>query len=116
MKSLQLLKRAFGYIGHPAYEHSLGVKEAADAISDEIKQYLYPDQQSFGQKAVGLSFNPSNDDSVNNCKQGFADLIDQMNELRANSASGEQKRLASVAITEMQTAQMWAVKALTWKD
>jgi len=39
-----------------------------------------------------------------------------MNDLRNSSTSGEQKRLCSVAITEMQTAQMWAVKALTWKD
>jgi len=72
--------------------------------------------QSYGQKAVGLSFNPSGDDVVGACKQGCADLIDQMNDLRANSTSGEQKRLASVAITEMQGAQMWAVKAITWKD
>jgi hypothetical protein len=28
----------------------------------------------------------------------------------------ERSRLASVAITEAQTAQMWAVKAITWKD
>jgi len=72
--------------------------------------------QTFGQKAVGLSFNPSGDNAVDICKQGFANLIDQMNDLRANSASGEQKRLASVAITEAQAAQMWAAKALTWKD
>jgi len=39
-----------------------------------------------------------------------------MNELRTNTTSPEVKRLASVAITEAQTAQMWAVKALTWKD
>ncbi len=71
---------------------------------------------SFGQKAVGLKFNPSGDDAVDQCKSGFANLIDQMNSLRNNSASGEQKRLASVAITEAQGAQMWAVKALTWKD
>jgi hypothetical protein len=72
--------------------------------------------QTFGQKAVGLSFNPSGDNAVGNCKQGYANLIDQMNDLRANSTSGEQKRLASVAITEAQAAQMWGVKALTWKD
>lgn len=71
---------------------------------------------TFGQKAVGLTFNPSNDDSVAICKQEFADLIDRMNNLRASSESPEQKRLASVAITELQTAQMWAVKALTWRD
>lgn len=39
-----------------------------------------------------------------------------MNDLRAISDSQEQKRLCSVAITELQTAQMWSVKSLTWKD
>ena len=71
--------------------------------------------QTFGQKAVGLSFNPSNDDAVARCKQTFANVIDQLNNLRENSDNSEVKRLASVAITEAQGAQMWAVKALTWK-
>lgn len=72
--------------------------------------------QTFGQKAVGLTFNPSGDDEVAKCKQMFADVIDQMNDLRARLNSMEVKRMASIAITEAQTAQMWAVKALTWKD
>jgi hypothetical protein len=71
---------------------------------------------TYGQKAVGLSFNPSGDDAVASCKQGFANEIDRMHSLRNTTESNEQKRLASVAITEMQGAQMWAVKALTWKD
>lgn len=71
---------------------------------------------TYGEKAVGLSFNPSNDDLVGTTKKRFADLIDEMNALRNRSESPEQKRLASVAITELQTAQMWAVKAITWKD
>lgn len=70
---------------------------------------------TFGQKAVGLSFNPSGDDKVALCKQGFADLIDVMHLTRTVNEDPETKRLASVAITELQTAQMWAVKALTWK-
>lgn len=79
------------------------------------------DQLSFGQKAVGLTFNPSGDDAVARCKQTFADAIDQMHELRLNadqsenSAGREKARLASIAITELQGAQMWAVKALTWR-
>ena len=73
-------------------------------------------EMSYGKKAVGLTFNPSNSNAVDICKLNFADAIDQMNNLRANSESSEQKRLCSVAITEMQTAQMWAVKAITWKD
>lgn len=74
------------------------------------------DQLTFGQKAVGLTFNPSGDDAVAKCKHIFADAIDQMNELREAAGRGEQARLASVAITELQGAQMWAVKALTWRD
>lgn len=73
-------------------------------------------EQTFGQKAVGLSFNPSNDDKVGQIKQKFADLIDDMNDLRNTTLSNEVRRLCSVAITEAQTAQMWAVKAITWKD
>lgn len=73
--------------------------------------------QTFGQKAVGLNFNPSGESSVDRCKLQFANLIDQMHELRSNEmVSDEQKRLAGIAITEAQGAQMWAVKALTWKD
>ena len=73
--------------------------------------------QTFGQKAVGFSFNPSNDSAIDRCKQTLANAIDQMQYLRTHeNSSPETKRLASVAITELQGAQMWAVKALTWKD
>lgn len=70
--------------------------------------------QTYGEQAVGLGFNVGGREDVTNCKAGFAALIDQMHELRLTSDDAEQRRLASVAITEMQTAQMWAVKALTW--
>ncbi|MDF7669879.1 hypothetical protein PT276_01445 [Orbaceae bacterium ESL0721] len=71
---------------------------------------------SFGQKAVGIHFTPSSKTEVDICKQRFADAIDEMNDLRTKSTSQEQKRLCSVAITELQTAQMWAVKSFTWTD
>ena len=71
---------------------------------------------SFGEKAVGLTFNPSNKTEVDNVKCDYADIIDMMNNLRNSTDSQEVRRLASIAITEAQTAQMWAVKALTWKD
>jgi hypothetical protein len=69
---------------------------------------------SFGEKAVGLTFNPGNNHEVHNCKKEFADVIDRMNYLRLQSDDPEVKRMASVAITEAQTAQMWAIKAITW--
>ena len=70
---------------------------------------------TFGERAVGLQFNPSNDSAVARCKAEYAAVIDRMAELRESTANAEVKRMASVAITEAQTAQMWAVKALTWQ-
>lgn len=71
---------------------------------------------SFGQKAVGLTFNPSGDPLVNAIKTQFASAIDELDALRLRTTSPEVKRMASIAITEAQGAQMWAVKAATWKD
>lgn len=70
---------------------------------------------SYGEKAVGLTFNPSGDTEVDAIKRAFAREIDRMADLRmAVNTDHEARRLASVAITKMQTAQMWAVKAATW--
>lgn len=70
---------------------------------------------TFGERAVGLTFNPSQDPAVYSCKSAFAAAIDQMHALREASTDPEVKRMASIAITEAQTAQMWAVKAITWR-
>jgi hypothetical protein len=70
---------------------------------------------TFGEKAVGLSFNPSGDDAVAMCKAEFAAAIDRMNDLRYTSENADVKRMAEVAITYAQSAQMWAVKAITWR-
>lgn len=72
-------------------------------------------EMTFGEKAVGLTFNPSGDPLVESFKKKAADFIDEANALRLRSENPEVKRMASVAITEAQTAQMWAVKAATWK-
>lgn len=71
---------------------------------------------TYGQKAVGLTFNPSGDDAVGQAKQTFANAIDQLNDIRNQTTSNEVKRMCSIAITDAQSAQMWAVKAITWKD
>ena len=71
---------------------------------------------TFGGKAVGLTFNPSVDALVLRLNQLYADIIDDLDFVRSTSPKPEVKRLASIAITEAQGAQMWAVKAVTWKD
>ena len=77
-------------------------------------------EQTFGERAVGLSFNPSGDSKVNELKTVAARFIDICCEAReaANQKEGrggEIARMYSLAITEAQTAQMWAVKAATWR-
>jgi hypothetical protein len=71
---------------------------------------------TYGQKLVGINFNPSSENAVDRAKQYYANIIDQANAIRETSTSQEQKRLCSIAITEAQAAQMWLVKAITWKD
>lgn len=70
---------------------------------------------TFGQQAVGLTFNPGGNEKVNRIKMLYAEVIDELNLLRTLAENGEMKRMYSVAITETQTAQMWAVKAITWQ-
>ena len=70
---------------------------------------------SHGEKAVGLTFNPSNDPDIQNIKELYAQIIDFCNTKRGES-EGERARHFSVAITDAETAQMRAVKAITWKD
>jgi hypothetical protein len=61
-----------------------------------------------------LTFNPSGDENVDRIKKLYAEIIDFCNDARGDER-GEKARLFSVAITEAQAAQMWAVKAITWK-
>lgn len=74
---------------------------------------------SYGQKAVGLTFNPSNNGDVETLKRAYAAIIDHLDDFRkgyiARGDNPEMVRLCSIAITEAQTAQMWAVKAVTWR-
>lgn len=74
---------------------------------------------TFGEKAVGLAFNPSGMGDVDKIKKLYAEIIDHMNDFRkgyiTRGDNPEMVRLCSVAITEAQTAQMWAIKAVTWR-
>lgn len=71
---------------------------------------------TFGEKACGVSFNPDNNSDVDQIKRAFAAIIDNLHERRlAYGHVNEQGRMLSIAITDLQTAQMWAVKAVTWK-
>ena len=93
-----------------------------DEMDLRIHEVQPNDGPTIGDKMVGRTFNPSADKRVDHLKALFAEVIDVMTQMRWDARgdgakpSIETVRLASVAITEAQTAQMWAVKAATWKD
>ena len=72
---------------------------------------------TFGQKAVGLTFNPSGDERVNKIKQLYAEIIDTLTDGNLdNAATGLKGRILGRAINDAIVAQMLAVKFITWKD
>lgn len=72
---------------------------------------------TFGEKLVGLQFNPSNDDKVYKAKKLCADLADLLiSEFEDNKESSELKNtLFHHAVGEILNAQMNVVKVLTLK-
>lgn len=81
-----------------------------------FKENLAKKPVTEGMKAVGISFNPANSPTVDRVKRGFGLIIDEMNYLRDTTVSKGVARHASIAIADAETAQMRAVKAITWKD
>jgi hypothetical protein len=70
---------------------------------------------SYGEKAVGLDFNPSGDAKVAKIKALYAEIIDICDAGRMAAETREGANLWVQATREAQTAQMWAVKAATWR-
>lgn len=74
---------------------------------------------TFGEALVGLTFNPSNDPTVQKAKELCADLADLMNKNYDNPNMGTARPLYETlfqhAIGEILNAQMNVVKVLTFK-
>jgi hypothetical protein len=87
---------------------------------------------TLGEYRVGIDFNPSGDETVNKIKRAAADLIDLVETIsvpvlyetdpsptHAQQArvvpDGEVMRLKALAMTDIETAAMHAVKAATKK-
>lgn len=71
---------------------------------------------TYGEQAVGITFNPANDPTVQKIKELYAQVIDICDQAKKEAGPGEKGRLLSVAITEAQGAQMWAVKGVTYRN
>lgn len=71
---------------------------------------------TFGEKLVGLNFNPSNDDKVSKAKRLCAELADLVNdEYLSQTESMLRTQLFNHTVGEILNAQMNAVKVLTLK-
>ena len=74
-------------------------------------------EPTFGEKAVGVSFNPGGNQLVHDIKTAYASLVDNLHAMRELVGDDQEvTRMLSIAITEAQTSQMWAVKAVTWQS
>lgn len=79
---------------------------------ETVKQWT----PTFGEKLVGLNFNPSNDDKVAKAKVLCAQLADLLNEENDSKDKTEFSQiLFNHAIGEILNAQMNVVKVLTLK-
>ena len=70
---------------------------------------------TFGEKAVGITFNPGGMEEVNTIKLLSAQLIDELNRQRTKESGGEKAAQYTLAIRKIQEGQMWGVKAATWQ-
>jgi hypothetical protein len=80
---------------------------------------------TFGEKSVGLTFNPSGDEKVNKAKMLMADALDLLKEAEAekaklsrgySTASWEANVFKTNAFNKIVDAQMSLVKYITWND
>ena len=74
------------------------------------------EEQTYGMKAVWLTFNPSWDEKVTKIKTLYAEIIDLLHDLSYWLEWFPTEEMVNKSIQEAQTAQMWAVKTITWKD
>lgn len=75
------------------------------------------DNDSIGAKRVRVTFNPGNNDVVQNLKEHFARSLNRVEKLREKEVGlnneKELQRLVSLSQTAIEEGAMWAVKAAT---
>lgn len=96
------------------------VKNFSDLISDEFIDHATP-ELTFGQKAVGVSFNPSFMPEVDKVKMLFGETIDIMEENHKKNCeplgpSWMRNVLRTASVNAVIAASSAIVKYLTWKD
>jgi hypothetical protein len=89
------------------------------AIVDALKDKAPKTELTFGEKAVGITFNPGGSKEVNGIKKKCAEVIDELDAQRSQAkleTNGEKIAMFTLAIRDIQSGQMWGVKAATWQN
>ena len=89
------------------------VDDKADVVNETDKPL------TIGQKLVGLKFNPSGSNEVDNVKQKFADLIDIAVNGQVKAIADKDTNKANFfqnSINGLIYEQMMMVKAITWSN
>lgn len=68
--------------------------------------------KTIGEQRVHAEFNPDKNELVDQIKNKSAELINLINSIPNNAGDGEKRRCQSIAMTEIETGCMYAVKAL----
>jgi len=95
--------------------HDQGKEEGVNSQGPSTQREL-----TYGEKAVGLKFNPGGNPQVDEVKKLYAKIIDAIIHSGTPDKETDREReerlsMANEAIRQAQTAQMWAVKVITWK-
>ena len=76
-------------------------------------------EMTAGEQAVGLTFNPSNDENVQKIKELMAQVFDIVEgSVPADDGTiptARKRKMRDAALHELVSAQMWAVKVVTLK-
>jgi hypothetical protein len=85
-------------------------------MADESQTTTANRELTFGEKLVGITFNPSSDDKVAKAKALFAQAADLLkDEMSSRETSPLSKTIEEAAIADILRAQMMVVKAITLK-
>lgn len=74
------------------------------------------EENTYGKKLIRTEFNPSGSPGVDAIKHAIAEAIDALLVVKCNRAGEPRTRAASIAVTKLEDAAMWAVKAVTEEE
>jgi hypothetical protein len=89
--------------------------EHTTILTDKLKKIMNKQttkEMTLGESRCHINFNPSADDKIGTFKRMMADAIDYCHKLSLESLDPEAQRCFEIAMTELETSQMYAIKGI----